>query len=111
VLNGVDTLRSGGATVYVVDHADFIFPFLTVEYLATIGITEFGPGVNCRADAGCQAAATAAAQSDQVYDHAYLFFDGIGPHWNHKVHADMAKHALAQIPDCENILIDGFESP
>ncbi len=110
ILSGVETLRGGGATVYVVDHADFIYPYLTVEYLASIGITQFGAGVNCRANAGCQSGATTAAQNDEVYDNAYLFFD-TRQHWNHKVHADIAKHALAQIPDCENILIDGFESP
>jgi hypothetical protein len=94
----------------VVDHADFIFPFLTVEYLATIGITQFGPS-SCRADATCQAAAMVAAQANQIHDHQFLFFDNVGPHWNHKVQADIAKHALAQIPDCENVHIDGFENP
>lgn len=110
VLSGVDTLRADGATVYVVDHADFSAHYLTVAHLATLGITQFAVADNCRADAACQAAATAAAQNGQIHDHAFLFFDGVGPHWNHLVHADMARHALAQIPACEDIFVDGFES-
>ncbi len=110
VLTGVNTLRADGATVYVVDAADFIYPYLTVDYLESIGITHFTVGDNCRADANCQAAATAAAQNDEIYDHPYLFFDNIGPHWNHRVQADIARHALAQIPACENVFNDGFES-
>lgn len=110
VLSGVDTLRAGGATVFVVDAADFIFPYLTVEYLETIGITHFTIEDNCRADVNCQAAATAAAQNEEIYDHPYLFFDDVGPHWNHRVQADIARHALAQIPACENLFVDGFEN-
>lgn len=110
VLSGVDTLRADGATVYVVDPANFISRYLTVAHLATIGITEFAPGDNCRAHVDCQTGATAAAQNEEIYNHPYLFFDGVGPHWNHLVHADMARHALEQIPGCENVFIDGFES-
>lgn len=61
VLSGVDTLRADGATVYVVDHADFSAHYLTVAHLATLGITQFAVDDNCRVDAACQAAATAAA--------------------------------------------------
>lgn len=110
VLSGVDTLRAGGATVYVVDAADFIIPYLTIDHLATIGITHFGVEDNCRADASCQAAATAAAQNGEIHDHPYLFFDSVGPHWNHRVQADIARHAFAQIPACEIVFVDGFES-
>jgi hypothetical protein len=109
ILAGAEDLRDGGATVYVVSHVEFAAKYLTVSHLATIGINKWGSGVNCRADPACQAAATVAAQADQVYDNAFLFFDVI-THWNHKVHADMAKHALAQIPACENIFIDSFET-
>jgi len=110
VLAGVETLRNNGATVYVVSHVDFASRYLTVEHLATIGITEFGSTNHCRANPACQAAATAAALIDEVHDHQYLFFDGLGPHWNHKVHADMATHALAQIPVCEIPFSNGFEN-
>lgn len=111
VLAGVDTLRAGGAVVYVVDHANFAAHFLTAGYLSTLGITQFGPGVNCRANAACQAAASTAALAGEVYDHAFLFFDGVGPHWNHAVHAEIARHALALVP-CSGaaMFADGFES-
>jgi hypothetical protein len=108
ILAGAEDLRDDGATVYVVSHVEFAAQYLTASYLATIGITQFG-GVHCRGDAACQAAAITAAQSNQPHDNAYLFFDQIS-HWNHKVHADMARHALAQIPACENVFIDSFES-
>lgn len=106
ILAGAEDMRDDGATVYVVSHVEFVGQYLNASHLATIGITQFGG--NCRADAACQAAASTAAQADQVYDNAFLFFDVI-THWNHKVHADMARHALAQIPACENVFIDGFE--
>ncbi len=107
VLAGVDVLRNNGATVYVVSHVDFASEYLTVPHLATIGITEFSS--NCRADAACQTAASVAARSGQAYNHAHLFFDGIGPHWNHKVHADIAKHALTYLPTCKRLFFNGFE--
>jgi len=110
VLAGVETLRSNGAVVYVVSHVDFASRYLTVAHLATIGITEFATTNHCRANAACQNAATAAALIDEIHDHQYLFFDGVGPHWNHKVHADMARHALAQIPACEIPFRNGFEN-
>jgi hypothetical protein len=111
VLSGVEMLRTGGATMYVVSHVDFASHYLSAAHLNAIGITQFAVADNCRADANCQQAATAAAQSDEIYDHSRLFFDNIGPHWNHRVHADMARHALAQIPACEIVYEDGFESP
>ena len=37
-----------------------------------------------------------------------MFFDSIS-HWNHKVHADMARHALAKIPGCDNVFDNSFE--
>ncbi|MBP8298259.1 MAG: hypothetical protein KAX84_19275 [Burkholderiales bacterium] len=91
LLQGVATLRSAGAVVYVVSAAAFVQERLTVAYLAGIGITNFG---NCRANAACQAGAKAAAEAGQVFDHEYLFFDNVGPHFNHAVHKEIAQHAL-----------------
>jgi phospholipase/lecithinase/hemolysin len=99
---GLPALRAAGAKAYVVDAAQFVAGYLTVPYLASIGITQFGPGVNCRSNAACQAAAATAALADQVHDHAFLFFDGLGPHFNHRVHREIADHALLQLPLFEN---------
>lgn len=109
IVAGVETLRAGGATVYVVEHKHFATHELTVGNLANLGITQFGPGINCRANAGCQAGASAAAALDQSYDHAFLFFDVV-THWNHEVHAEIARHALAHIA-CSGApwFADGFE--
>ncbi len=101
LLQGLPALRAAGAKVYVVNAAEFVANYLTVDYLAGIGITQFGPGVNCRNNAACQAA-SAAALADQIHDHPFLFFDGIGPHFNHRVHREIADHALLQLPLFEN---------
>lgn len=102
---GLPLLRAHDAKAFVVDAAEFVATYLTVAHLASIGITQFGPGVNCRADPACQAAASAAALADQEHDHPFLFFDGLGPHFNHRVHQDIAMHALVQLPLFEH----GFE--
>ena len=102
LLQGLPVLRAAGAKVYVVNAAEFVGTYLTVGYLAGIGITQFGPGINCRADAACQAAARTAALAGQIHDHTFLFFDAIGPHFNHRVHREMADHALLQLPLFEN---------
>lgn len=106
LVEGVVALRSAGARVHVVDAAQFVGQYLTVAHLASIGITQFGQGINCRADAACQSAAQAAASLNQVHDHAFLFFDAVGPHFNHRIHQEIASHALLQLP----IFFDGFES-
>lgn len=94
LLQGVNTLRASGAVVFVVDAASFVQQRLTVAYLAGIGITDFG---NCRANPACQAGATAAALAGQVFNHQFLFFDSVGPHFNHAVHLEIARHALLSL--------------
>ncbi len=99
---GLPALTSTGAKAYIVDAAEFTATYLTVGHLASIGITQYGPGINCRSDAACQSAAIAAAMSGQIHDHPFLNFDGVGPHFNHLVHRDIAGHALLQLPLFEN---------
>lgn len=98
LLAGLAAVRSAGGIVYVVHAADFVARYLTVEHLASIGITQFGAGINCRADPTCQSGASTAAQANAIYDNAFLFFDDVGPHFNHAVHRDIADHALLSIP-------------
>lgn len=98
LLAGLADVRSAGGIVYVVDAADFVARYLTVDHLASIGITQFGTGINCRADSTCQSGASTAAQANAIFDNAFLFFDNVGPHFNHAVHRDIANHALLSIP-------------
>ena len=94
LLSGVGTIRAQGGSVFEVDALEWRDE--TVPRLADLGITILSG--NCRADAGCLAAAATAAQSGQIYDNAFLNFDAIAPHLNHVLHQTIAQHALRSIP-------------